>query len=162
MFNVCAPPIESPAIAAVRPVGQHAIVRLDVRHEVRQEIPREVVGGEAAVGGRRRTAAAPRPPAWRRVRVPGGHHHDHRLRLLRGDQVVEDEARAADRRPGLVGVAGAVQQVEHRILLRARLVARRRVDVHAPELAERRRIVGHGRDRAVRHLLRVEDVRAGT
>ena len=36
------------------------------------------------------------------------------LAFFGGDQVVEDEARAADRRPRLVAVAGAVQQIEDR------------------------------------------------
>jgi hypothetical protein len=50
--------------------------------------------------------AAPAPSTW-----PARHHDNHRLRLARGDQIVEDEACATDRRPGLVDIAGAVQEV---------------------------------------------------
>ena len=71
------------------------------------------------------SSARRRAPAARRTAeklklapgVPGGHHHDHRLGLPGGDQVVENEAGAADASPGIVAVAGAVQQVEDRVLL---------------------------------------------
>ena len=69
--------------------------------------------------------------------LPGVRHHDdHRLRLLRGDEVVEDELGVAapagvGARPRGVVVAAAVVQVEHRIpRLAVGLVARRQVDVH--------------------------------
>ncbi len=109
-------------------------------------------------GGGRDHAAKRRAGA---VDVTGRHHDDHRLRLVRRDQVVEDEARAADRGPRIVDVAGAVQQIEHGITLAVRLVSGRRVHVHAPDAAERGRVVVDRGDRAVRHVLRVEHVRAG-
>src|SRR6185503_10743679 len=96
-----------------------------------------------------------------RARVAGWHHHDHWLRALGGDQIVEDEAGASDGAPRVVAVTGAVQQVEDRVLLRAGLVARRRVDVHAPERFQRGRVVVHFGDAAVRHVSGVERVRAG-
>ena len=89
------------------------------------------------------------------------HDDDHRLCFAGGNQVVEDEALAADRAPRFVDVAGAVQQVQHRITIAARLVPGRRVDVHAAYAAERARVVVNRGDRAVRHVARVEDVRSG-
>ena len=105
------------------------------------------------------TSASP-APAGRFPRVPGRHHDDHRLGFPLRDQIVEDEARAPHRRPRIVAVPGPVQQIEHRILRAARFVPGRRVDLHAPERAERRRIVRDRCDRAVRHALRVHEVGA--
>ena len=59
-----------------------------------------------------------------------GHHDQHRLRFSRGNQVVEDETRSADRAPSRVFVAAPVQQIQHRVLIRAAVVARRRIHVH--------------------------------
>ena len=99
--------------------------------------------------------------ARRRARVPGRHHDDHFPGGLLRDQVVQDEAGAPGRGPRVVAVAGAVQEIQHRVLAAARLVAGRRVDVHPPEHAERRGVVGHFGDRAARHRFRVEQLRAG-
>ena len=96
-----------------------------------------------------------------RTGVPGRHHDHHRLGFLGRDQVVHDEARAANRGPRIVRIARAVEQVKDRILLRAGLVAGRRVDVHAAELAEAFRIVRDARDGAVRHVLGFHEIGAG-
>ena len=92
--------------------------------------------------------------------MAGGHDHDHRPRLARRDQVVEDHAGAADGGPRVVAIARPVQQVEDRVLALALLVARRRVDVHPAELLQRRGVIGDLRDRAVGHVLQVEGLRA--
>ena len=89
------------------------------------------------------------------------HHHDHGLRFLRRNQIVQDESGAAHRRPGIVAVARAMQQIEDRKLPASHLVSRRRVDMHAPEPRERRRVVSHGCHRAVRHVGRVHEFCAG-
>src|SRR5262249_38288581 len=86
---------------------------------------------------------------------------DHRLRLVRRDQVVEDEAGAAHRAPRVVDVAGAVQQVEHRIAIAARVVAGRRVDMRTADGPGRGGVVVDRRGRTVRNVLRVENIRAG-
>ena len=100
-------------------------------------------------------------PACRLTRVAGRHHDDHRLGLLRRDEVVQDESRASDRGPRVVGVAGTVEQIEDGELAAAQFVARRRVDMHAANLLQRRRIVGDGRDRAVGHIPGIHEVGPG-
>jgi hypothetical protein len=49
------------------------------------------------------------------VRVAIGHHHDHRLAILRCDQVVQDEIRVALANPSGLVFTGAMLQVEDRI-----------------------------------------------
>ena len=90
-----------------------------------------------------------------------GHDDDHRLRLVRRDQVVEDDAGPAQCRPRLVGVTRAVQQVEDGIAVAARSVSRRGVDVHAALASEHGGVVEHLGQRAVGHVLRVRHLRAG-
>ena len=143
-----------PGDGAMRPVGHHAIVLLHVRHDVADKISDELVARGSPARCRRAA------PAAARVGVAGRHHDDHRLRLARRDQVVEDEVRPAHRGPRVVAVAGAVQQVEDRVFARARFIARRRVDVHAPGAPERGGLVVHRRDGTVRHGLRVHQVRS--
>jgi hypothetical protein len=48
--------------------------------------------------------------------VTGWHHDDHWLDRPVGEQVVEDKPGAAYECPGVVGIHGAMQQIEHRIL----------------------------------------------
>ena len=93
--------------------------------------------------------------------VAGGHHDHHRPGFLRGDQVIEDEAGAADGGPRIVAVARAVQQVEDRELAFSLFVSGRGVDVHAAELLERGGIVSHGGDGAVRNVGGVHEFGAG-
>ena len=89
-------------------------------------------------------------------RVAVRHHDNHRLRFSGGDQIVHDDVGPAHRQPRFLVTAAAVEQVEHRILRRARLVARRRVDHHPPAgLLEGRRGIPDGLDGAVRHVLEV-------
>src|SRR5438270_403034 len=111
-------------------IGINAIIFLHVRHDVVQEILSELID--------RRTRT--RLPAAARAKtgsagVTGGHHHYHGLRLSGGDEVVENEAGAADRGPGFVTITGAVQQVEDGKLAFAGFVSRRRVNAHAAKLA---------------------------
>ncbi len=131
--------------------GEDAVGLLDVGHDVGLEVGRELVDrrpGRAGVEGE--------GPG-----VARGHDDDHRLRLAGRDEVVEDEPGPADGPPGVVAVPSTVQQVEHRVALRARLVAGRRVDVHPPKALEGGRVVRDRGDRAVRHRLRVHEVRPG-
>ena len=91
---------------AMRLVRVYAIVRFRIRHHVVEEVLDELVG--------RAAAAAHRP-----LGVPGRHDDDHRLRLLRRDQVIQNEARAPHRRPCVVVIAGAVQEIKNGVLRRA-------------------------------------------
>src|SRR5262249_3366270 len=50
--------------------------------------------------------------------------------------------------------------VEHWKRASPQLVRRRRVDMHAADVLQRGRIVGHRRDRAVRHTLRLHEIGA--
>ena len=121
--------------------GALALGRLDGRRRRRDHGPH----------GRRRAVRVALRHGLRRVAVR--HDDDHRLRLARRDQVVEDDVGAAHRRPGVLVTAAAVQQVEHRVLRGARLVAGRRVDVHpAARLLQDRRRVPDGRHGAVRDV----------
>ena len=103
-----------PRDRAALTIGQHPVVLLDVRQQIGREIVGERIRSAADSGHplrrRGRHAAAERRAGA--VDVTGRHHDDHRLRLVGRDQVVEDEARASDRAPRIVDVAGAVQQVE--------------------------------------------------
>ena len=132
--------------------GQHAVVLLDVGDDVLEQLVREpLLGGlhrgDALGGGRR---AGREPGKVRRAgQAAVGHHHDHRPGLLLRQQVVEDEAGAADRAPARVLVAAAVQEVEDGVLRVAAVVARRRVDVHAPLRVERARVIPGHADLAV-------------
>jgi hypothetical protein len=118
---------------AVRAIRENPVVPLHVRHDVVDEFERERVDGRRAGGSRRgaRRRSA-RRGARHRGLMPGRHHDDHRHGLFCRDQVVEDEARPPHRRPRIVGVAGAMQQVEDRVLLIPRLVSGRSVHVHPP------------------------------
>ena len=69
-----------------------------------------------------------------------GHHHDHRQELLLGVEVVEDHVGRALLDPASLVVAGAVEEVEDRVL-GVLGVARRRVDEHLPLAADRFGIV---------------------
>ena len=144
-------------------IGQHAIVLLDVRHQVGQEVVGERVGAgpDSRDSLRRSERHRPTERRARAVHVPGGHYDDHRFRAAGCDQVVEDEACATNRRPRIVDVACAVEKVEDWIAIAARLVTRRRVDVHPADAAERRRVVVNRGDSAVRHIFRIEQIRTG-
>jgi hypothetical protein len=95
------------------------------------------------------------------VDVTGRHHDDHRLRFVCRDQIVEDEAGASDRGPRIIHVARAVKQIENGVALAVHLVSGRRVHMHAPDAAKRRRVVVNGGHGAVRHVLGIEHIRAG-
>src|SRR5947209_6622935 len=84
---------------AVFAIGEHAIVLLDVGHDVRLEVLDELIRWRL----RSRSRRSARTPA-EGTRVAGGHDDNHRLRLPGGDQVVQNEAGAADRAPGIVAV----------------------------------------------------------
>src|SRR5688572_20629943 len=99
----------------------HPVVLLDVWPEGEIEVLREVVRAAVwSVDWRWRRAH----PEQRSIRVAHRHDHDHRLRLPGRDQVVEDDARASDRGPCLIRVAGPVQEVEHGIPAVAGLIPR--------------------------------------
>ena len=93
--------------------------------------------------------------------MAGGHHDHHRLRLVPRDQVVHDEPGSAHRRPGVVTIHRAMQQIEHRISVGAVLVTGRRVNVHPPVPAQRGGVISDRCHGAVRHPLRVHEIRAG-
>ena len=67
------------------------------------------------------------------TRVPLFHHHEHRFRLLRGEQAVNDERDAPLVRPAPFVLAAAVLKVEHRIPhVAIGVVTGRSVDEDAP------------------------------
>ena len=115
---------------------------LHIRHNIAREVRQELI-------------RRPRREA-RRGRVPGRHHHHHRLRFLRGDQIVEDEIRPAHRRPRIIVVPRPMQQIEHRVLLTStHLVTRRRIHMHAAHPSiQCGGLVVNRRHRAMRHIRR--------
>src|SRR5262249_10871715 len=121
-----------PRDCAVFAAGENAVILFDIRHDVGHEILNELV--------RRRRAAAwlsdsrQWPPSkW--SRVSGGHHDNHWFGFFSRYQIVENEAGAPDRGPRIVTIARAVQQVKDGELTLPRFIARRRVNMHAAELA---------------------------
>ena len=58
------------------------------------------------------------------------HHHDHRLDLTRGEQVVHDDVRPAHGVPRVLIAAAPVQQIQHRVAGRAGVITGRRVNQH--------------------------------
>src|SRR5207249_1868659 len=78
-----------------------------------------------------------------------------------GDQVVDDESRPSNRAPRVVYITGAMQEIQHWILVAAGLVAGRRVHVHAADAAECCRVIVDSSDGTMRDILRVEQVRTG-
>ena len=126
--------VREPAKRAALRGREHPVVLLDVRHDVlEQEFREQRVVGVAPIRRHRRIQ---RPDAR--------HHHDHRLRLALGDQVVENQVRPADRDPSPVVVTSAVQQVHDRIpgLARCHSRAGRRC---ASGARRRRQPTGSGR-----------------
>src|SRR5262245_28062436 len=93
---------------AIFAVGLAAVVFFDVWHNVFQKVFDKLVSSPTDGWGRRTTECE-------RPRMAGRHDDDHRLRLVRVDQVVEDKVRAADGGPGVVRVARPMQQVENRV-----------------------------------------------
>src|SRR4030095_4797123 len=114
---------------------QHAIVLLDVRHDIGKKILNKFI--------RWRCSAATwlcdawQGPPTRRARVSGRHDDNHWPGLFHRDRVVENEASAPDRCPRIVTIARAVQQVEDGEFTLPQFITRRRVDVHSTEFAER-------------------------
>ena len=105
----------------------------------------------------RRTVSVALRYGLRRVAVR--HHHDHRLRFARCDQVVHDDVGAPHRNPRVLIAAAAVQQVQHGIAGLIGLVAGRRVDIHAAAiLFQRGRGVPHDMNRPVRDVLEIPAV----
>ena len=107
---------------------------------MRDQILRErgldrAAGIGSAVG---RVDVVARPAAPGSVR----HDRDRRRDVTVRDQLVE---RSLHPHPGAHRVAAAVQEVEHGIVLRRRLVARRQIDVVVDRLAERRRVEADAR-----------------
>ena len=83
-----------------------------------------------------------------RLGPPVGHDHQHRQRLLVGDQVVEQGVDAGNVLPLTLVAADPVQQVEDRVLLRL-VITGGRVDLHAALRADCLRVVFHRLEFAV-------------
>src|ERR1043166_1586312 len=80
---------------AMRAVLVHTVVLFDIGHDVCREILDKLI--------RRRPCSSSSSRSKREgARMSCGHHDHHRFRAMRGQQVVEDEAGAADRGPGIV------------------------------------------------------------
>src|SRR5579862_9590156 len=87
------------------------------------------------------------------VSVAERYHDDHRLRLPRLNEVVEDKIRAAHGRPPIRAIAVAMQQEKNGIrLLGVRVVVGRRVDVKVAVVADDLRMIEVAMDHAVRIL----------
>ena len=69
------------------PVGQNAIVVIDERLNIAHEVLRKLI--------RRRGAAGSRKAESSLGGMSGGHDHNHRLGLLRRDEIVEDKSGTA-------------------------------------------------------------------
>jgi len=138
------------------PVSQYTIVRLGVGHDVVDEILDEVI-----IEIERPRSASRRRREIERACVAGRHHDHHRLGFLVGNQIVDDEARAAHRRPRVIRVPSAVQQIKDGVLLRAGFIAGRCVHVHAPEFVQAFRIISHAGNGAMRHVLGLHKIGAG-
>ena len=110
-------------------------------------------------GGGPPAGAAPRPPPPAFV-CPAGITTIIGFALPDAIRLSRMKFGAADRRPRIVAIPGAVQQVEDRVLVLAGFIARRRVDVHAPRAPERGGVIEDLRDGAVRDVLGVHHVRA--
>ena len=95
------------------------------------------------------------------VRVPVGHHDDHRLGFALRDQVVHDLDGAPVGRPCVFVAAGAVQQIEDRVGDLGVFVAGRRVDVEPAREIQRRGLVPDLRQRAVRNVVDFVQIAAG-
>jgi hypothetical protein len=126
---------------AVLAAGEDTVVFLDVGDHVGHQAFGKSHRNHRAGGALRRAARARdgRRDVLRGdlVSVAVGHHHDHGPGLALGDEVVEDLGRAAHAGPGVFVAAAAVQQVEHRVTLRAGAVAGWRVDVDTARELER-------------------------
>ena len=94
-----------------RAIHDHAIVLLDIRHQVGDEVRHKRIrsAADAGIAGSGRLGNGPADRGAGAIHVARGHHHNHRPRFFRRDEIVEDEARTADGAPGVVNVAGAVQ-----------------------------------------------------
>jgi len=111
------------------PIGSHSIVAFDIWLDVLEEVLfKPGVAARLAILG-------PHIPA---ELLRGSHRHndDHRIRLLSGDQIVQDEVRPADRGPRVVGASGSMQEIKDRVLFHPCLIARRGIDVHVPVPAQ--------------------------
>ena len=112
---------------AMGAVIDHPIVLLDIRHDVRDEVLSELIGGRRTARTRRANIqigayvrrASPRSWAW----------------LFWRDEIVENEARSPYRSPRLITVARAVKQIENGIFSFPVLIPGRSVDVHSAEIS---------------------------
>ena len=135
-------------------VGVHAVVFLDIRLHVAQEVFDELI---SAI---RRPPGEPHPGMeW--TCMAGRHSNDHRHRFPFCNQVIKDEPSPADTRPGIIAIPGTVEKIEDRVFVASRLVARRSIDVHAPETMKGGRVVGDRSNGAMWDVSCVHEVRAG-
>ena len=94
-------------------IVRRAIVLLDVGHQVIDEVLAKDVAAELHLGSTVTSGFS-----WQEFRrVAVGQHNNHLLGLLVGDEVVEDIVYAAYLVIHLLGVSGAADEVEHRVLL---------------------------------------------
>ena len=86
------------------------------------------------------------------VGVAIGHHHDHRFHLASGDQVVHDLCGTSQGRPSILITTCTMQQIEHRIATTL-LITGRGINGHSALRLQRRAIIPHFGDVAMRHLI---------
>ena len=143
-------------------VGDRAIGGVDHRNQVadhhlfkRAELPAEIEAQDSAPARPCAADLTAQPARQADVRITLFHDNQHRLRLSRGQEIVEDEADPSLVRPAGLVLAAAMLQVEHRVARVAiGVVARRRVNEDPPLLVRRLREVPALADLAVRHVLR--------
>ena len=147
-----------PADRAVLRVAVDAIAALDERDDLLQQVTREQPEVEhPRLAVRRHQRERSDRGALNRVAVRHDHHH--RLGAAIGNQVVEDDVRAAVGHPPALRLAVAVQQVVHRIGRARCVVAGRRVHPQRAMHPHRLRLVQHHPHLAVRHRTRVVECR---
>ena len=86
------------------PVGVDAVLRLDERHDVGEQILREQRGAFRGIAGAGQFACG--------NAVAVGHHDDEWLGFTGGEQVIHDEIGVAEDGPDQLVAVGAVEQVE--------------------------------------------------
>jgi hypothetical protein len=87
------------------------------------------------------------------IGVSVGHHHDHRLRLALGDEVVENLRSPPQGDPLFFISAAAMQQIEDGVSLAAAAVPRRRINIYPARQLQGRRSIPVDAQRSVRDVV---------
>ena len=132
------------ADGAVPLVLGHLVVALHILHDVHEALIHRGDGLLVDAAHKRGLVHATRPLAGSSlaVGIAVRHHHNHRLGLARGNQVVQYLCGATQFTPGILVATGTVHQVHHGVVL-ALVVACRGVDGHAALHLQRGAVIPH-------------------